>query len=65
MEHFEYRMSISDAFCYEPIVEARECEAALTCDEFRDMENWAFRKPGPYPQPCNPQETVLFDSGCY
>jgi|GEM_PF-2335417 len=28
--------------CFDLILDVRECAAVLTCDEFRNYENWAF-----------------------
>ena len=38
--------------CFDLILEVRECAAVLTCDEFRNYENWAFLESHTQPVRC-------------
>jgi hypothetical protein len=51
--------------CFDLILDDRECAAALSCDEFRDYENWAFGEPSAYPFPCVEEQEALEQTNCY
>ncbi len=38
--------------CFDVILGVRECAAVLTCDEFRNYENWAFLESHTQPVRC-------------
>jgi hypothetical protein len=44
--------SAEAAACFDIILDVRECAAALTCEEFKQYENWSFNEPSDFPPPC-------------
>jgi hypothetical protein len=40
------------AECFDIVLDVRECAAALTCEEFKQYENWSFGDPTDFPVSC-------------
>ncbi len=49
--NIEIRAEKSDE-CFDIILDVRECAAALTCEEFKKYEVWAFSDPIAFPVSC-------------
>lgn len=44
--------------CFDIVLDLRECAAALTCEEFKNYENWSFVKPWSPPLKCMEEEVA-------
>jgi hypothetical protein len=62
--HVEFKTELHSN-CFDLILDDRECAAALSCEEFRDYENWAFVEPSAYPPPCLEEQQALDPADCY
>lgn len=51
--------------CFDLILDGRECAAALSCEDFKQYENWAFAEPSVYPPPCLAEQQALIPADCY
>ena len=46
--------------CFDLILDARECAAALACDEFQNFEDYAFAQPYEFPVACEGEWNAMF-----
>ncbi len=45
--------------CFDIILDARECAATLSCEDFKDYEAWSFAEPSPFPVPCLEEQQAV------
>ena len=63
-EYYDGTSAISDGACEEPLLDLYECGAALTCEQFQEMEKdqWVVEEFIPDPA-CDEEFTALVAAG--